>query len=187
MVDQLPPCLRRSVVGPLLFTSLLAAMTSCARETPEATPEGSANPAYGDATTMLDCDYSGAGTPSKEWSTSSGAVALQHSRTLLSVEVTAGTGFRYFAKSGLAIRPEDDWRITVAPPSKPNLRLSWGQQDGRYSEISSPDCFDGKEPKWVWYPGGYWVTEPGCYSVVIETKGERRTHRLSVGTPCPPQ
>jgi hypothetical protein len=40
---------------------------------------------------------------------------------------------------------------------------------------------------WVWFPGGYFVSEVGCYDIIVRSEDVDHQVSIGVGSPCPGQ
>lgn len=94
----------------------------------------------------------------------------------------------FFAKDGLGIKIRTRWRIIVAPESVAHLRIGWGSPAvPGLSVAPSSTCDVQTSTGWLWYPGGYWTDQPGCYAVIVEVGTRQQQVNVGVGAPCPGQ
>ncbi|MEX0429515.1 hypothetical protein AB3X52_18000 [Nocardioides sp. DS6] len=96
----------------------------------------------------------------------------------------------YFAKAGLGVRVGTRWRLSVADDAREHLRIGWGAPAVPTTAIGpapGSGCRSASRSGWLWYPGGYWTDEPGCYSVVVHAAGRLQQVPIGVGAPCPGQ
>jgi hypothetical protein len=96
-------------------------------------------------------------------------------------------GFR-FAKVGIAIRSRTKFDLVVPPGWQDKMRIGWGNRGYTFATtLHIPGCSAGQqpEPDWLVYPGGFWLTEPACAPLIIQTDTDRLTIDIPVGTNCP--
>jgi len=94
----------------------------------------------------------------------------------------------FFAKSGLGFKAGSKWRLMVPADARNHLRIQWGSPGTATTVIRPPSgCAKTSTTGWVWYPGGYWTDEPGCYPIVVDVNGQTRRVNVGVGAPCPGQ
>lgn len=96
-------------------------------------------------------------------------------------------GFQ-FAKVGIAIRSGMKFDVLVPPGWRDRMRIGWG--NGGYTLATTmhvPGCSAGPHPEaaWLIYPGGFWLKEPACVPLIIQTDTETATIDVPVGTDCP--
>ena len=106
---------------------------------------------------------------------------------------------RLFAKVGLLVRPNASVELRIADEWSGRAALGWGGPGvpsdrflvepcpprGTTTSVGSVDTVD--TDRWIAHAGGFWVAEPGCISVVVESAGEAETIEVGVGAPCPGQ
>lgn len=151
------------------------------------TNEGIENP----VATRLDCadPIDEIEAPPESLQVIGGAIALQTSRTFstpLQLGRTVGTGSTalQFAKTGLVLRAGERVEIVVVPTSGRTALVWWGNtgNDQPAARFMAGPCATGAG--WLVFPGGYWVSEPGCVSLVIRHEGIDEIVTVAVGAPC---
>lgn len=179
------PALGRRWTVPL---ACLLTLTACAqpnepRPQPSSptTPQNTSTP---DVTSSLDCNVIDTSAPTTDYRVIADTVALDTQELPLSQQGGDGR-FDKFGKTGLGVRTGSDWTVSVAPESRSHLRINWGSP-GRISvEIRPPQCpRPSTASGWAWYPGGYWVDEPGCYAVNVTVEKKTTPVRIAVGASC---
>ena len=96
-------------------------------------------------------------------------------------------GFPLFAKDGLVIRAGARFELIVSDSDRSRLRIGWGcARPTTRLEVSRCQTTDPSKP-WLAYAGGYFVSEPGCVSVVVKAANQTRRVRIGVGAACPGQ
>ena len=120
-------------------------------------------------------------------------VALPASPTANALEVndigSSGSTPKLFAKAGLMIRDGATFSIRVAPEYADRAQIGWGSPGPTAAPITVKSCQgpSASPSGWLAFPGGYYVDQPACLPVIIESAG--RTQRLSIGVgmSCPGQ
>jgi hypothetical protein len=118
-----------------------------------------------------------------------GAIALQTTRsfsTPLQLGRAVGTGASalQFAKTGLVVRTGEQVEIIVVPAPGRTALVWWGNTgNSRPAErfIVGP-CASGAG--WLVFPGGYWVSEPGCVSLVVRHEDVDAYVTVALGGSC---
>ena len=118
-----------------------------------------------------------------------GVIALQTSRSLstpLQLTHTIGTGSSelQFAKTGLVVRAGERVEIVVVPTTGRTAAVWWGNtgNDQPTKRLVVGPCATGTG--WLVFPGGYWVSEPGCVTLVVRHEGVDDYVTAAVGAPC---
>lgn len=128
-------------------------------------------------------------TPQAGYRVFADAVALAVDPALLQPADQGRTDtFRYFAKSGLLLRPGAAITISVAPALVGKVEIGWGNTGGPHgSTLQIPACPNapGRTGNWIVFPGGYHLNEPTCVELTIRSGSRADTARLPVGKPCP--
>lgn len=89
-----------------------------------------------------------------------------------------------FAKTGLYAKAGKPFTLIVPRRWQPHLSMAWGGARRTLRLRVDLDCGDVPDPTWVAYPGGYWIDEPACVTLLVKTaKTTKRVH-LGVGAPC---
>lgn len=86
-----------------------------------------------------------------------------------------------FAKSGLLVRTESAFELRV--PEGESTRIRWGNRADPVSVFRVPAC--PGTGGWLAFPGGYWVSKPGCAKLIVRHQGRDTDVRIGVGAPCP--
>jgi hypothetical protein len=99
---------------------------------------------------------------------------------------TVGTGSDalQFAKTGLTVRSGEQFEIVVVPTPGRTALVSWGNTGNNQptERFMVGPCTTGSG--WLSFPGGYWVSEPGCVSLIVRHQGIDENVRVAVGAPC---
>ncbi len=173
------------------LAALALAVAACSPPTGTGTATGTGTPT-GASERALDCDPVGDAAPSADHVTVLGTLALPapDGRPLQAVETPGGAGpERWFSKTGLGVRDggRGGWRLRVAEGSVEHLRIGWGSPGEPGTTVVPASC-EGAAPSsttgWLWWPGGFWTDEPGCYGVVVEVGGRSEEVDVPVGAPC---
>jgi hypothetical protein len=93
---------------------------------------------------------------------------------------------RLFAKTGLLVRAEVPSTITVE--ASPHHVVEMGWRNGSVvptRRVVVPPCHRDGTSRWLAFPGGYWVSRPGCLTVTVRSRGRADSVRVAVGAPCP--
>lgn len=90
-----------------------------------------------------------------------------------------------FAKFGLTLRGDAD--IELRAESSPGARalMEWSPEelDAPASALLYGGCGASTEG-WLAFPGGMWVSRPGCVRVVVHSGSRTATADVGVGRPC---
>lgn len=138
----------------------------------------------------LGCGSIGSEPPSSDARVVLGVVALPDPSRAPALRATrqadtANLTETWFAKTGLGIRSGAEWRLSVAPESAGHLLIGWGSSVVPVASLSSPTgCAAPSPGAWLWYPGGFWTDQPGCYAVIVESGGRTERLPVGVGSPC---
>lgn len=92
------------------------------------------------------------------------------------IDTESGLGF---AKTGLAVRAGIASTITVTDTDH---RIGWGSTDIA-QRIEIPACIGTAE--WFIYAGGFYVPEPACMTLTVETEDGTDEISFPIDTPCP--
>jgi hypothetical protein len=86
----------------------------------------------------------------------------------------------YFAKTGLAVRPDVAFTIEVDAPAQ-SAQLGWGSPADFAPAMATEGCTgDG----WAVFAGGFLVYQPRCVEITVRTDGAEETAQIGVGAPC---
>jgi hypothetical protein len=173
-------------------SSLVAPTTVAPVEVPtNPQPDTTANSGIGHlAGAQLDCaDPIAVEAPPDSLQVIGGAIALQTSRSLstpLQLSRTVGTGSSelQFAKTGLVVRAGEQVEIVVVPTAGRTGLVWWGNtgNDQPTARFLVGPCTTGGG--WLVFPGGYWVSQPGCVTLVVRHEGIDEYVKAAVGAPC---
>lgn len=132
------------------------------------------------------------------WTIVDGAVALPSTDVpaLQVVEVDAVVGGSgeldgvretwWWAKHGLVVASSSRVVLEVPPEHVEDLRIGWGGEATTATPVTTVvvDCGVDAAP-WSAFAGGYWVREPGCYSVHVRVDDRPVVPvHVGVGAPC---
>lgn len=121
------------------------------------------------------------------------SVALPASPTANALEVnnidSSGSTPKLFAKTGLMIRDGATFSIRVAPEYADRAQIGWGSPGPTATRITVESCQgpSASPSGWLAFPGGYYVHQPTCLPVIIESAGKSQRVSIGVGTTCPGQ
>ncbi|GAB2733184.1 hypothetical protein GCM10027038_34590 [Arthrobacter bambusae] len=93
-----------------------------------------------------------------------------------------------FAKVGIAIRSGMKFDLRVSPEWQDKMRIGWGNSGYTLATtVHVPGCSQGQqtEASWLVYPGGFWLKEPACVPLIVETETEQVTLNVAIGKNCP--
>lgn len=90
-----------------------------------------------------------------------------------------------WAKRGLVVRGSAHVKVSVPEELKNDMRIGWGLPAEPLTSVVL-ECTPAD--RWFAFAGGYWVREPGCYTVNvdIDTAATRQVD-VGIGEPCPGQ
>jgi hypothetical protein len=159
-----------------------------------------ASPTPTDAVSVLGCQdvIASEATPPSGSSIVLDSVALPTGRALqASPTGDSNPNEKLFAKDGLLIRRGAAFDLVVPEAWRGRLAVSWGSLDKPTSHLRIPGCrpttrmpSSGRwvlSDDWLAYPGGYWVPQASCVSLVVRAGQTERTVQIGVGAPCPGQ
>ncbi len=89
-------------------------------------------------------------------------------------------GLGYFAKTGLVVRAGSAFDVRLKEDPDRAL-IGWGDASAYASAISTTGCAG---QGWIAFAGGFWVKEPGCLRLRVQSHGLQRLVRVGVGAPC---
>lgn len=145
-------------------------------------------PHTGQVTSTIDCNVTDDSDPPPDYTIVGNAIALflGSDTSPLSLEPAGETSADvppYFAKSGIAIRVGKRWRLTVPASAAQHLRIGWGSPAGPGSTVLPPHCDHQLRTRtgWIWFPGGYWSDQPGCYPLIADVEGSSHHLQLQLG------
>lgn len=91
-----------------------------------------------------------------------------------------GGRFALWAKSGLLVRSDSEFTISVSDPYRG--AIGWGTPPRFAATVRSDGCA-GED--WIAFPGGYLTDRPRCMELVVTSGGRSETVSVGLGTPCP--
>jgi len=118
-------------------------------------------------------------TPPDDYRTVLDAVALPGPGTPHEIGRTDEASGLGFAKAGLLVRAGIASTITVADLEH---RIGWGITETA-QRIAIPPCAGAAE--WLVYAGGFYVPEPACMTLNVETENGSDKMRFPIDAPCP--
>lgn len=110
-------------------------------------------------------------------------------RAALGVSRTAeDPEFPLFAKDGLVLKARTAFQLIVPDSDRSRLRIGWGSPARPTTRLEVLRCqtTDPSKP-WLAYAGGYFVSEPGCFSLTVKSGNRTRQVDIGVGAACPGQ
>ncbi len=112
-------------------------------------------------------------------------VALPTGRVLqTSPSLETDPAARLFAKQGLVVRVGASVDLRIGDTGAGRALIGWGNPGtvGDHVRVEAVDCARDSAPRWVAFAGGYYVTEPMCLPIVVESGGSREVVQIAVGT-----
>ena len=114
------------------------------------------------------------------------AVALETSRSSRSAAQTSLTQYgdpalRLFSKTFLAIRTGAVSELIVPDRWVGHLSFQWNSPEPTTHLRIGPCPGDAE---WMTFPGGYLVSEVGCYDYIVRSAGTDETVQVGIGAPC---
>ncbi|GAB3304870.1 hypothetical protein EK0264_04250 [Epidermidibacterium keratini] len=86
----------------------------------------------------------------------------------------------YWAKIPLIIRSGHEITLSAAETT---LVMGWGSGPTNPRSSVSANCTSDAE--WLVIPGGFWVSQPGCYNVDVSVDGAAAQRvEIGIGAPC---
>jgi hypothetical protein len=123
-------------------------------------------------------------------------VALPTGRAL-QANPNSGTNAKLFAKDGLFIRRGALFDLVVPEAWRGRLAVGWGSFSKATSHLRIPGCRPTQRmpsssrwaltDDWLVYPGGYFVSQAACVSVLVRAGQTQQTVQIGVGASCPGQ
>jgi hypothetical protein len=175
------------LIGAIVFT-----LTACS-------PSASiVSPTPSDAIAVLHCEDVIASTPNppSESSVILDGVSLPTGRAL-QANPDSDPHATLFAKDGLLIRRGAAFDLIVPDSWRGRLTVTWGSLAKPTGHLRVPGCrptqrmpsssrWDPSDD-WLVYPGGYFVSQAACVSVVVKAGQREQTVQIGVGAACPGQ
>jgi hypothetical protein len=95
---------------------------------------------------------------------------------------------RLFAKSALAVAPGASFKLSVTDDWMGRLTIGWGSPAIRTMNLYVPGCGQANSARqWLVFPGGFWVDQPACVPVQVNSGAQQQTVQVGIGTACPGQ
>lgn len=151
--------------------------------------DGSALPVFA-LTVMLRCQdaiYSQL-NPGSDQATIYGEVALPKDSLQANRSGEADPSAKLFAKNGLSVASNTSFMLSVPDQWMGKLSIGWGSPAIRTMNLYVPRCQQSaSQNRWLVFAGGFWVSEPACVPIVVNSGTEQETVQVGVGTACPGQ
>ncbi|MCQ9166147.1 hypothetical protein [Arthrobacter sp. STN4] len=93
----------------------------------------------------------------------------------------------HFQKMGLIMKAGTAFTISVPLEMRNSMKIGWSNSGYTIAnKLTVSDCTSNQDnADWLVYPGGFWLKEPGCISLVV-TKGQTsQTIHIPIGKTCP--
>jgi hypothetical protein len=175
-----------------MFPTALVAGVALLASVASVTPADATRPT---ALASLNCrdPIGSAATPPPSVHTIGEAVALQTStstrRALQTARFADAPGFRYFTKTPVYVRTNGkSATISVPRRQQGRIAMSWGNTDSdgvATQSFTVGPC--SATTNWIVFPGGYHITRPGCFRLVVRVAGNDERVEVGLGAPCPGQ
>jgi hypothetical protein len=95
---------------------------------------------------------------------------------------------RLFGKTGLAIASRARFMLTVPDEWMGRMTIGWGSPATRTMNLYVPACDQTSSGKpWHVFAGGFWVAEPACVPIVVNSGTQQETVHIGIGVACPGQ
>jgi hypothetical protein len=90
-----------------------------------------------------------------------------------------------FARESLEVRAGAAFRLAVDAASTGRLALDWQSNSNAApaTSVTVPGC--GADTSWIVFYGGFWVLQPGCFTLVVDANGREQQVRVGIGMACP--
>jgi hypothetical protein len=178
----------------LVIAALVLPITACSPSTSTVSPTPS------DAVAVLHCEdvIASAAAPPSDASVILDGVALPTGRAL-QANGSGGSDphAKLFAKDGLFIRRGAALDLIVPKELLGRLAVIWGSLGKPTTQLRVPGCRPSQRmpsssrwdlsDDWLVYPGGYFVTQAACVSLLVRAGQKEQTVRIGVGASCPGQ
>ena len=158
------------------------------------------SPTPSDAMAVLPCQdvIASAAAPPSESSVILDSVALPTGRALQANQSgNSDPRAKLFAKDGLFIRRGASFDLLVPEQWRSRLAVDWGSIGKPTTHLRISGCRPAQRmpsssrwdlsDDWLVYPGGYWVSQAACVSVLVRAGQAEQTVRIGVGASCPGQ
>ena len=95
---------------------------------------------------------------------------------------------RLLAKNGLEIVSESSFMLSVPDDWIGRVSIGWGSPPIRTMHLYVPVCHEViSGNRWLVFAGGFWVAEPSCLPLSVNSESQQETVQIGVGTACPGQ
>lgn len=113
------------------------------------------------------------------------AVALPTRKALGTARTNdADPAHRLRAKQGLYLRTRATADLIVSESAAGHLAFQWSSPEPT-GHLQVGPCESSR--KWIAFPGGYVVSEVGCFTIFVRDSNGDHEAKLGVGAPCPGQ
>ncbi len=92
---------------------------------------------------------------------------------------------KWFAKVGLFVRSGASFMLSVPDDWMGRLSIGWGSPATRTMNLHVSGCTS--DIRWLVFAGGFWVDEPSCVPIVVNSGSQQETVQIGVGAACPGQ
>ena len=92
---------------------------------------------------------------------------------------------KLFAKDGLVVASGSTFTLRVPEEWMGRASIGWGSPATRTLALYVSGCDAGG--RWLVFAGGFWVAEPSCVPVIVESPNVEQTVMVGVGKACPGQ
>ena len=90
-----------------------------------------------------------------------------------------------FAKFGLLVREGVELRLETDSRRQPRALMEWAPVElDRPSEVLTVGPCTEAGGGWLAFPGGVWVSEPGCVVIEVSSGAQTAEARVGVDRPC---
>lgn len=90
-----------------------------------------------------------------------------------------------FAKFGLLVREGSELTLETDSSGNPRALMEWAPVvPDRPSEVLTVGPCSAAGEGWLVFPGGVWVSEPGCVVIEVSSASQTAEARLGVDQPC---
>lgn len=92
-----------------------------------------------------------------------------------------------FAKVGIALKAGAHMTLSVPSEMHGKMKIGWSNKGPVIADELVVDGCPSASPgaKWLVYPGGFMLKEPGCVPLTVTTDLATETIRVPIGKPCP--
>ena len=95
---------------------------------------------------------------------------------------------KLFAKNGLEIASGSTSMLSVPDDWMGRVTIGWGSPSIRTMHLYVPACREViSGNRWLVFAGGFWVAEPSCVPIDVNSGNHQETVHIGVGKACPGQ